>query len=64
MVIFPQCTDCNNFIGENSDGKYICSAFPNGISNDVFWGRISHTEKIDGDNGITFSPIDYTKPLE
>lgn len=58
MCKFPQCTDCKNFIGKNNEGVYICSAFPNGIDNDVFWGEIEHNNPLNGDNGIQFAPIE------
>lgn len=58
MVIFSRCLDCKNYIGKNEDGKYICKAFPDGISDDVFWNKIDHRENIDGDNGIIFEDLD------
>ena len=57
MVRFPRCIDCKKFIELNEEGKYTCKAFPDGIPDDVFWGKIDHTENIDGDNGIKFEEI-------
>ena len=55
-VIFSQCLDCKHF-DFNNESKNICSAFPNGIPDDVFWNKITHTQNIDNDNGIKFEPI-------
>lgn len=55
-VIFSQCLDCKHF-DFNNESKNICSAFPNGIPDDIFWNKITHTQNIDNDNGIKFEPI-------
>lgn len=54
MVIFSQCIDCKNFIGENTEGKFICKAFPKEIPDKVFWNEVNHTKSIDGDNGYRY----------
>lgn len=57
MVQFSQCIDCKHFKGLNDNGKYSCSAFPDGIPDDVFWNKVLHEENIEGDNKIKFEPI-------
>lgn len=57
MVIFSQCMDCKNYTGKNKDGKFCCTAFPNGIPDDVFWNKIIHNEHIVNDNNIIFEQI-------
>lgn len=58
MVRFSQCLDCQNFIGKNSEGKFICPAFPDGIPDEVFVSKIDHTEHIEGDNGIKYQEVE------
>lgn len=57
MVIFSQCLDCKNFIEKTEDDIFVCRAFPEGISADVLWNRINHTENIEGDKGIKYEGI-------
>lgn len=57
MVIFSQCLDCKNYIGKNKNGKHICKAFSDGIPEEIFWNKISHTENIEGDNGFLYDDI-------
>lgn len=58
MVIFSQCLDCKNFIEKNAEGKYCCIAFPEGIPYYIFWNKVKHDKKIEGDNGIVFEPLE------
>lgn len=45
-VIFSDCIDCKNFIGNVND-VLICKAFPNGIPSDWFWNKCrSNRDKI------------------
>lgn len=55
-VIFSQCLDCKHFDFNNKE-KNTCSAFPQGIPEDIFWNRIMHTENLSNDNGIKFEKI-------
>ena len=64
MVIFSQCIDCKNFIGMNEKEEYYCKAFPEGISSEVFWNKISHKENIEGENGVKFEQIDYSEEIK
>ncbi len=56
-VIFSQCLDCKNYKGRRPDGSLTCSAYPEGIPEDILWNRHDHTKHFDGDNGIKFEPI-------
>lgn len=47
MVVFSQCMDCKNYIGKKGD-VFCCKAFPEGISDDIFWNKKYHIEHIDG----------------
>ena len=52
-VIMSQCLLCKNFI-ENTEGKYICKAFPEGIPDILVFNRFDHKKPYKGDNGIRF----------
>ena len=58
MVVIPECPVCKHYLGRNENGNYYCKAFPYGIPDDVFWGKKSHIEHIDGDNGFVFEMIE------
>ena len=45
------CVWCQRFI---HDGKWTCSAFPNGIPREVFNGKNTHQEPIRGDHGLQY----------
>lgn len=51
------CSACSHRTREkDQDGKKTCKAFPNGIP-DKFWsGKVDHTTPYTGDHGITFEP--------
>jgi hypothetical protein len=52
MLAMIDCMECGRF--HNADKiKCSCDAFPNGIPDQVIWGR-SHREPIPGDHGIQF----------
>ncbi len=57
MVIFPQCTECS-YLDLSEKDNFKCPAFPDGIPDDVFWGKISHKKHIDGDHGYIFKQIE------
>ena len=48
MFIIPQCIDCKYFI---VDRRYICSAFPEGIPEDILLNRIKHDRIIQNQIG-------------
>lgn len=54
MTSFSVCAFCSHRFGEDTE----CDAFPDGIPQKVFVGKIKHTEPIDGDDGIVFEPRD------
>ena len=56
MVVFSQCLDCKNYFF-NIKNKNSCKAFPNGISNDIFFNKIIHNKKIKNDHGFRFKPL-------
>lgn len=39
------------------DGQFVCSAYPDGIPNEIFTGLHDHAKPYKGDNGIQFEPI-------
>ena len=39
-VIIPDCTSCKHFNGKNGNGQFCCTAFPNGIPKEYFWGNV------------------------
>lgn len=51
------CSACSHRTREKDrEGKKTCKAFPNGIP-DKFWsGKVDHTVPYTGDGGITFEP--------
>lgn len=51
------CVHCEHFSGFTTVGKPYCKAFPGGIP-DKFWsGKVDHTTPYDGDNDVTFQPF-------
>jgi excisionase family DNA binding protein len=49
----PLCHDCNYFYGINSR---TCDAFPEGIPNEIWIGKIKHDKPYPFDQGIQFKP--------
>jgi hypothetical protein len=47
----PPCYVCKNFI--TAKGAK-CKAFPEGIPDDIYWGKHDHRKPYPGDNGIRF----------
>lgn len=45
-VIIPDCTSCKNIFDEKKNGIFCCSAFPSGIPNNFFWGKVD-VKKLD-----------------
>lgn len=50
------CIDCRHFQkrASNLNGKPTCRAFPAGIPDSIWLNGNKHTEKVDGDRGITY----------
>ncbi len=53
-VIIPDCTSCKNFIDYNDASGYRCNAFPEGIPEEYFWGKIDVKEIQTCANGFNF----------
>lgn len=55
MVTMMQsdCLICKNFYYRGT-----CEAFPLGIPEEIFYGKVEHREPYEGDNGIQFEPIE------
>jgi hypothetical protein len=49
--IFPQCNECKHFA---LSGKIRCTAFPDGIPNEILDNIHDHKTPYPGDNGIRF----------
>ena len=60
-VIFSKCVDCKHFTGTR-EHPHVCKAFPDGIPDDVYWGKVSHDKPVDGDHGIQFELIEKKQP--
>ena len=63
MILEPQCSkrSCVHFLGvkmleEGNEATEVpyCTAFPNGIPQDIGYGSNKHTEPYPGDNGILY----------
>ena len=46
------CDNCAHYIG-----ALTCTAFPEGIPEDILSGYFDHAEPHEGDNGIRFEPL-------
>ena len=54
MQIIPQCRYCQHLLpGESVK----CKAFPKGIPGDILMNRLDHREKVEGDRGYQFKPV-------
>lgn len=65
MKLLPiQCMGCNHFNGgvwEAGESKWICSAYPDGIPQNIATGIFSHRFPYRQNNKVVFSPIESTK---
>lgn len=59
---WTQCLFCANLpMGEGRlvrGNVLACPAFPDGIPMDIINNKLDHRQPIEGDNGITFKPIE------
>jgi hypothetical protein len=61
---YSPCMHCRHYFDdEDEDSERFnepsaCDAFPDGIPEEIFFGRNLHKEPYHGDHGITFTDID------
>ena len=53
MSISTQCLDCKHYTSLST-----CDAFPDGIPQEIFDGRVIHDVPYGGDGGVMYDPID------
>ncbi len=53
-VIIPDCTSCKHLRDEKVNNVFCCSAFPNGIPKEYFWGSIDVRSLSKCNNSIKF----------
>lgn len=54
IVDVPICLMCKHFKKDPRTHWFSCTAFPEGIPNEIVYGRADHRKKYPGDNGIRF----------
>jgi hypothetical protein len=59
MLATAQCQVCRHYVCTIVDGQWhpTCKAFPEGIPDDLFFHKVSHTEAYPGDNSLRFEPM-------
>jgi hypothetical protein len=60
MIRTSPCGSCKHFrLGVKVvEGQPTCDAFPDGIPDEILFGRNRHREPYPGDHGIQHEPID------
>ncbi|MGN0622427.1 MAG: glutamyl-tRNA amidotransferase [Oscillospiraceae bacterium] len=53
-VIIPDCTSCKHLMDKNENGQFCCTAFPDGIPKEYFWGNIKVKNISECANNIKF----------
>ena len=56
----PDCIWCRRF--RKAGELWCCEAFPSGIPRAILASKHDHRLAFDGDNGLTFQPIDDFQP--
>jgi hypothetical protein len=51
----PQCATCLHL---EVDPEQTCTAFPDGIPDDIWWNRFDHRQPHSGDHGVGWEPLD------
>jgi hypothetical protein len=55
---YRSCMHCMHFIRDIFSEHNGCKAFPEKISDEIFWGRNLHKEPYHGDHGVLFESPD------
>lgn len=54
-VIIPDCTSCKHIdFKKKKNGQLCCTAFPDGIPKEYFWGKINVKELSECANNVCF----------
>ena len=56
-VIIPDCTSCKHLTDKKENGQFCCSAFPEGIPNEYFWGNVAVKNIPECANNIKYEKI-------
>lgn len=59
----PTCRHCRHCRHLISIVTHTCTAFPEGIPDELWWSYQGHREPFPGDRGIQFSQIELPSPL-
>ena len=54
----PMCLNCIHFQDENDEGQAVCTAFPDGIPDKIFFEAGNHKKPWPGDHGVRFAAKD------
>lgn len=49
------CITCKHFDTQKYE-REVCTAFPSGISVDIFLNRVNHRKPLKGDHGVRWEP--------
>jgi hypothetical protein len=61
MINTLQCIKCKHF--DETPRTFKCTAFPDGIPDQILLSEHDHKKPFPGDNGIHFEPITPSKPI-
>jgi hypothetical protein len=60
--VLPQCLTCAHFRSQLDHGpdapEQACDAYPDRIPDPIWWNQVDHRQPYDGDQGITWEPLD------
>lgn len=56
--VVPLCAGCARLNRDPEAETLTCSAFPEGIPDEIVHNRADHREPFLGDNGLQFQPVD------